>query len=108
MDGVREETGEYQRSMGIWAKLKAWGGATYQRKEPCFGCREDGRAERRRLRRTGMAMKRGTGDETDGNSISRAEKRLERVYGEIGGEGDSEEEEGSGGREEGCIGAEPP
>ena len=38
----------------------------------------------------------------------RVEKRLERAQEETGGEGDGEEEEGAGGREEGCIGAETP
>ena len=57
--------------------------------------------------RTGMAVGAGTGDEPDGNSISRAEKRLERAQEEIGGEEDGVEEEGAGGREEGCIGAAP-
>ena len=46
--------------------------------------------------RTGMAMERGKGDESDGNSMSRAEKRLEKAQEEIG-------DEGAGGREEGCI-----
>ena len=58
--------------------------------------------------RTGLAVERGTGDEPEGNSMSRAEKRLERTQEEIGSEGDGEEEERAGGREEGCIGAEPP
>ena len=48
-------------------------GATNPRKEPRFGCQEDGRGERRRLSRTGMAVEHGTGDELDGNSMSRAE-----------------------------------
>ena len=47
-----------------------------------------------------MVVGRGTGDEPDGNSISRAE--------EIGDEGDGVEEEGAGGREEGYIGAAAP
>ena len=53
-------------------------------------------------------MGRGAGDGPDGNSISRAEKRLERAQEEIGGEGDGVEEEGASGREEGCMGAAPP
>ena len=52
----------------------------------------------------GMAVGRVTGDELDGNSISRAEKLLERSQDEIGGDGEGVEEEGAGGREEGCIG----
>ena len=55
--------------------------------------------------RTGMVGKRITGDEPDGNSTSMEEKRLERAQEEIGGEGECEEEEGAGGRKEGCIGA---
>ena len=46
--------------------------------------------------RTGMAVERGTGDEPDGNSMSRVEKRLERAQEETGGDGDGEEE-GAGG-----------
>ena len=56
---------------------------------------------------TGMAMGRGTGDEPDGNSISRAEKWLERAQVKIGDERDGVEEEGAGGRKEGCIRAAP-
>ena len=47
--------------------------------------------------RAGMALERGTEDEPNGNSRSRAEKRLDRVQEEIGGDGDGEEEEGAGG-----------
>ena len=47
-----------------------------------------------------------TGDGLERNSISRAEKRLERAQ-EIMGERDDVEEEGAGGWEEGCIGALP-
>ena len=54
--------------------------------------------------RTGIAA-RGTGDDPDRNSMSRVEKWLERAQEEIGGEGDAEEEEGAGRREEGCIAA---
>ena len=50
--------------------------------------------------RRGKAVERGTGDELEGNSMSRAEKRLERAQ-EIGGEGDGNEEEGAGELEEG-------
>ena len=46
-----------------------------------------------RIRR---AVERGTGDEPDGNSMSRAEKRLESAQEETGGDGDGEEEEGAG------------
>ena len=59
------------------------------------------------MSRTGMTVERGTGGETDGNSMLRAENRLERAQEEIGGEGDGEEEEGAGGWEEGCIGEAP-
>ena len=48
-----------------------------------------------------MAVERGTGDELDGNSMSRAEKRLERAQEETGGDRDGEEEEEAGGWEEG-------
>ena len=47
--------------------------------------------------RKGMAVERGTGDEPDGNLMSRAEKRLERAQEETGGNEDGEEEEGAGG-----------
>ena len=40
--------------------------------------------------------------------MSRVEKRLERRRKRSGGEGDGEEEDGVGGREEGCNGVEPP
>ena len=56
---------------------------------------------------TGMAVERGTGDELDGNLISRVQKRLERAQVETGGEGHSEEKEGASGREESCTGAAP-
>ena len=44
-------------------------------------------------------MERGIGDEPDGNSMSREEKRLERAQEETGSDGDGEEEEGVGGWE---------
>ena len=40
--------------------------------------------------RIGMAVERGTRDELDGNSMSRAEKWLERAQEETGVEGDGE------------------
>ena len=46
----------------------------------------------------------GDGDELDGNSMPRTEKRLERAQVENGGKGYGEEEEGAGEREEGCTG----
>ena len=57
--------------------------------------------------RTGMAVECLTGDELDGNSMSRAEKWLERAQVESGGEGDGEEEEGAGEREDCYTGASP-
>ena len=54
---------------------------------------------------TGMAVESGTGEEVDGNSMSRVEKRLEKRQEETGGDGDGEEEEGAVGWEEGCTGA---
>ena len=59
------------------------------------------------MSRTGIAVESGTGDETDGNSMSRVEKRLERALEETGGDGDGEEEEGADGWEEGCTGMAP-
>ena len=59
--------------------------------------------ERSHLPCTKMAIGCGTGDEPDGNLISRAEKRLEGAQEEIRGERDGVEEEGAGGWEEGCI-----
>ena len=78
------------------------GGLTNPREEPRFGCREDGLGKRRCLPHTVMAVEHGTGEELDGNSMSRAEKRLEREQEETG---DGEEEEGTGGWEGGCSGA---
>ena len=69
------------------------GGATNPRKEPRFGCWEDGRGERRRLSRIGRAVDDGTGDKLGGNSMSRAEKLLERAQEETEGEGDGKENE---------------
>ena len=78
--------------------------STNPRKKSRFGCREDGRGERRRFPPTGMAVERGTGDEPDGNLMLRAEKRLERAQEETKGEGNGEEEEDAGRWEEGCSG----
>ena len=50
-------------------------------------------------------MGHGTGDEQDGNLISRVEKRFERAQEEIGGEGNGVEEEEAGERDEESIGA---
>ena len=63
-DGLREGTGERQRSMGIRAELRTRGGETNPRKEPRFGCREGGQGERRRMPREGRTVSRGTGDGT--------------------------------------------
>ena len=54
--------------------------------------------------RTGMVVERGTGDEPDGNSMSRTEKRLERAQEDAEGDGDGEEKEREGRWEEGCTG----
>ena len=83
--------------MGIWAKLRVWGG-----NKPTEGTmlrlsrgRPGGTAT---FPRTGMVVERGTGDEPDGNSMSTAETQLERGQEETGGDGDGEEEEQVDGR----------
>ena len=50
------------------------------------------RLEQLRLPCTGIAVKRGTEDELDGNSTSRAEKQLERAQKETVGDWAAEEE----------------
>ena len=82
--------------------VESLGGKKNPRKEPRFGCREDGLGTATLVpcRNGGGARNRRR---PDGNSISRAEKRLERAQ----EEGDGMEEEGPGGREEGCIGMAP-
>ena len=68
-----EEVGE--KRVGV-QKLPSDVAATAD--EEGFGCREDTRGERQHLPRIRRAVERGTGDELDGNSMSRAEKRLGR------------------------------
>ena len=104
----RVDVGECSGSHSVGRPQKRWIDTVKNcLKKPRFGCREDGRGERGRLPRTGMAVGSGTVDEPDGNSISRAEKWLERAKEKIGGEGDCVEEERTDGREEDCIGAAP-
>ena len=52
----------------------------------------------------GRVVERGTGDESDGNSMSKEEKWLKRAQEDTAGEGDGEEMKDAGGREEGCMG----
>ena len=72
-----------------------------------LGCQEDSLGERRRLPRVGPAEDGGTGDKMGGNLRSRAEKWVERAQEETEGKEGCTEEEGAGGREEGCAGATP-
>ena len=89
--------------MGMWAELRVW-----KTNKPTKGTTlrlsggRPGGTETFAPRRNGA----GIGDGPEENSISRAEKRLERAQEQIMGEGDGVGEKGAGGREEGCIGAE--
>ena len=61
------------------------GGQSHGKIHASFGCWEDDRGEQRRLPRVGRAEDDRTGDKACGNSMSRAEKLVERAQEETEG-----------------------